>query len=103
MKQQFSKDSFYAASEDVVARKIENEIILIPIDMDIHDKENQLYTLNSAAQVIWKRLNKGKSLRDIIADLTVEFSAPAKVIEKDVIALVKELLKRKLLVMVLNK
>jgi|PlaIllAssembly_1097288.scaffolds.fasta_scaffold772643_1 UDP-N-acetyl-D-mannosaminuronate dehydrogenase len=103
MKQQFSKDSFYAASEDVVARKIENEIILIPVDMDIRDKENQLYTLNSAAQVIWKRLNKGKSLRDIIADLTVEFSAPAKVIEKDVIALVKELLKRKLLVMVLNK
>ena len=100
MKQQFSKDSFYAASEDVVARKIENEIILIPIDMDIHDKENQLYTLNSAAQVIWKRLNKGKSLRDIIADLTVEFSAPAKVIEKDVIALVMELLKRKLLVKV---
>lgn len=103
MKQKFSKDSFYAASEDVVARKIENEIILIPVDMDIRDKENQLFTLNSAAQVIWKRLNKGKSLRDIIADLTVEFSAPAKVIEKDVIALVKELLKRKLLVMVLNK
>jgi len=103
MKQQFSKDSFYAASEDVVARKIENEIILIPIDMDFRDKENQLYTLNSAAQVIWKRLNKGKSLRDITADLTAEFSAPAKVIEKDVIALVKELLKRKLLVMVLNK
>lgn len=103
MKQKFSKDSFYAASEDVVARKIENEIILIPIDMDIRDKENQLYTLNSAAQVIWKRLNGRKSLRDIIADLTVEFSAPAKVIEKDVIALVKELLKRKLLVMVLNK
>ena len=103
MKQQFSKDSFYAASEDVVARKIENEIILIPIDMDFRDKENQLYTLNSAAQVIWKRLNKGKSLRDITADLAAEFSAPAKVIEKDVIALVKELLKRKLLVMVLNK
>ena len=102
MKEQFTRDAVYAVSEDVVARKIENEIALIPIDMDIRDKENKLFTLNPAAQVIWKRLNGKKSLRDIIADLTAEFNAPAGVIEKDVIALVKELLKRKLLVTVLK-
>ena len=100
MKEQFTRDAVYAVSEDVVARKIENEIALIPIDMDIRDKENKLFTLNPAAQVIWKRLNGKKSLRDIIADLTAEFNAPAGVIEKDVIALVEELLKRKLLVKV---
>ena len=98
MKEQFTRDAVYAVSEDVVARKIENEIALIPIDMDIRDKENKLFTLNPAAQVIWKRLNGKKSLRDIIADLTAEFNAPAGVIEKDVIALVEKLLKRKVLV-----
>ena len=57
MKKQITKDAVYAASDGVVARKIENEIILIPIDMDIRDKENELFTLNPTAQVIWKRLN----------------------------------------------
>ena len=98
MKKQITKDAVYAVSDGVVARKIENEIILIPIDIDIRDKESELFALNPAAQVIWKRLKGKKSLKDIIADLTAEFNSPAGVIEKDVIALVKELLKRKLLV-----
>lgn len=100
MKKQITKDAVYAVSDGVVARKIENEIILIPIDIDIRDKESELFALNPAAQVIWKRLNGKKSLKDIIADLVAEFDSPAGVIEKDVIALVKELLKRKLLVKV---
>ena len=100
MKKQITKDAVYAVPNDVVARKIKNEIILIPIDIDIRKKENELFALNPAAQVIWKRLKGKKSLKDIIADLTVEYNSPAGVIEKDVIALVKELLKRKLLVKV---
>jgi hypothetical protein len=100
MKKHITKDAVYAVSDGVVARKIENEIILIPIDIDIRVKENDLFTLNPAAQVIWKRLKGKKSLKDIIADLTVEYNSPVGVIEKDVIALVKELLKRKLLVKV---
>jgi len=100
MKKHFTKDAVYAVSDGVVARKIENEIILIPINIDIREKENDLFTLNPAAQVIWRRLKGKKSLKDIIADLSAEFNSPARVIEKDVIALVKELLKRKLLVKV---
>jgi hypothetical protein len=100
MKKHITKDAVYAVSDGVVARKIENEIILIPIDIDICTKENDLFTLNPAAQVIWKRLNGKKSLKNIIAELTAEFNSPAGVIENDVIALVKELLKKKLLVIV---
>ena len=100
MKKHITGDAVFAVSDDVVARKVENEIILIPIWIDIRGKENDLFTLNPAAQVIWKRLNGKKSLNDIISDLMVEYNSPAGVIEKDVIALVKELLKRKLLVKV---
>lgn len=100
MKTQITPDAVYAVSDDVVARKIEKEIILIPIKADTHDRENEIYTLNFSAQVIWKRLNGKKSLKKIIADLTTEFNSPAEVIEKDTIALVKELLKRKLLIVV---
>jgi hypothetical protein len=97
MKTKNTPDAVYAVSDGVVAREIENEIILIPIEIDIRDKKNDLFFLNPTAQAIWKRLNGGKSLKDIIADLTAEYNSPAGVIEKDVIALVKELLKRKLL------
>jgi len=41
-----NRDSVYAVSDDVVAREIEGEIIIVPLVAGIGDLEDELFTLN---------------------------------------------------------
>jgi hypothetical protein len=92
-----SLDGLYRPSEDIVARTIEGEIIIVPLVSGIGDLEDELYTMNETGRAIWERLDGKKRLKDVLAELSAEFEAPAGEIEKDVIGLVEELLRRKIL------
>lgn len=101
MKTQIKLDAIYAASSDVVVRKVAREIIIIPFASGLDDAENEPYFLNTTGQVIWQRLDGRRSLKDIIVkDLASEFNAPVKVIKKDVIVFMETLLMRKMIVQV---
>jgi len=56
------------------------------------------FTLNETGRAIWERLDGKKSLKDVVADLSQEFDAKKGEIEMDVIGLVEELVKRKMVV-----
>ncbi len=88
----------YAVSANVVVRKVEDEVILIPLVTCEDDTDNDPLILNMTGQTILQKLDGKKRLKDIVANLAAEFNCSAGVIEKDVIAFVKKLLKRKLLV-----
>jgi hypothetical protein len=94
-------DAVYSHSEDVVAREIEGEFIIVPLAAGIGDMEDELYSLNGTGVAIWKRLNGKLSLKKISADLAGEYAAPLVEIEKDVLGLVSELLSRKMLIEVI--
>lgn len=98
MKQNVNIDSAYAPSDDVVAREIEGEIIIVPLTAGIGDIEDELFTLNETGKAIWDRLDGKKSLADVITLLSAEYEASEGEIEKDVTGLVKELLNRRILV-----
>lgn len=91
-------DSTYVPSEDVVARNIEGELIIVPLTNRICDMENNIYTLNETGRAIWEKLESKKSLREIIETIKVEFEAPPEEIEGDVLGLVEEFLKRRMVV-----
>lgn len=93
-------DVVYAPSEDVVARSIEGELIIVPLAAGIGDMEDEIYALNSTGQAIWGRLDGQRRLRDVVADLALKFKAEPGVIEADVCGLVAELVKRRMLVQV---
>jgi Coenzyme PQQ synthesis protein D (PqqD) len=95
-----SLDGVYRQSEDIVARNIEGELIIVPLVSGIGDLEDELYTMNETGKAIWDRLDGKKKLREILAELSTEFEAPAGEIEKDLIGLVEELVRRKILVLV---
>jgi len=95
-----SLESVYRPSEDIVSRSIEGELIIVPLVAGIGDLEDELYTLNETGKAIWDRLDGKKKLKDVLAELSAEFEAPVGEIEKDLTGLVKELLRRKLLVAV---
>ena len=98
MKPKISLDAVYAPSDEVVARDIEGEIIIVPLTAGIGNMEDELFTLNETGKEIWKLLNGKTPVKDVVKKLAAEFKAPAGEIEKDVIGFVTELSKRKILV-----
>jgi hypothetical protein len=100
MKIKIKSDAVYAASDSVVVRLVENQIVLFSVDPGRNDVENEPYFLNTTGQIIWRKLDGRKKLQDVVKALSAEFRTPAKVIEKDVAAFVKKLVERKFLVMV---
>ena len=91
-------DKLYVPSEEIVAREIEGELIIVPLVSGIGGVEDDLLSLNETGKAIWNRLDGKNDLKKVIETLSEEFEAPAGEIEKDVLGLVEELLKRRMLV-----
>jgi hypothetical protein len=85
-------------SADVVARDIEGELIIVPLVAGIGDMEDELYTLNETGRAVWDRLDGRRPLGQIVEELAGEYDASEEVLRVDVLGLVDELLKRKILV-----
>jgi hypothetical protein len=98
METRVSLDSLYIPSENVVARDIEGELIIVPLTSGIGDSEDEIFTLNETGRAIWQSLDGKKSLQDVAEVLKMEFEAQPGEIEVDVVGLVKELAKRKMVV-----
>lgn len=95
-----SRDTVYAVSDDVVAREIEGEIIIVPLVAGIGDLEDELFTLNETGKAIWDKIDGRRSLNEVIAELSAEYQAQPGDIETDVLGLVGELVHRRMLVAV---
>jgi hypothetical protein len=91
-------ESVYAPSDDVVAREIEGELIIVPLVAGIGDLEDELFTLNETGRAIWDRLDGEMNLSEVVADLVAAYDAQPSEIERDVVGLVKELVRRRMLV-----
>jgi len=89
-------ESVCVPSDDVVSREIEGELIIVPIASGIGDMEDELYTLNDTGRAIWQRLDGKRTLRDVAADLAADYAAPVDRITRDVLGLVTELARRKI-------
>ncbi len=87
-------------SKDIVARKIEGEIVIVPLVSGIGNLEDELYTLNETGRAIWEHLDGKKTLKEIASELASEFDGPLEEIERDVAGLAEELMKRKMLVQI---
>ena len=91
-------NQIFAPSEDVVAREIEGELIIVPLVAGMGDLEDELFTLNETGKVIWSLLDGNHSLDEVSSSLSESFDAPVAEIEADVLGLVTELVKRGMLV-----
>ncbi len=91
-------DAVYTPSDDIVAREIEGELIIIPLVAGIGDIEDELYTLNETGKDIWDQLDGKTTLQEVVETLLQDYDAQLPEVEQDVIGLVKELVKRRMLV-----
>jgi len=88
----------YKPSEDVVARDIQGELIIIPITSGIGDLEDEIFTLNETGRAIWEKLDGKKTLKEVAKELSLDFQGRPDDIEKDILGITQELLKRRMLV-----
>ena len=91
-------DQVYVPSEDIVAREIEGELIIVPLVAGIGDMEDELFALNDTGKDIWRKLDGKTTLAGVAKALAVEYAAQPQEIERDVVGLVGELVHRKMLV-----
>lgn len=93
-----SLDKVYALSEEIVTREVHGEFVIIPITSGVGDLEDDIFTLDESGRSIWDKLDGKKSLAEIAKELNVEFDAQAGKIEQDVVGLIGELVKRRIVV-----
>jgi len=91
-------EEVYAPSEEIVAREIEEEIIIIPIGSGVGDLEDELFSLNELGKEIWQRLDGAKSLRQIAEELFTQYEVEPTQLEQDIKGFIGELLTRKIVV-----
>ena len=98
MMENIHNDTVFTISEDVVAREIEGELIIVPLVAGIGDLEDELFTLNETGKAIWKQIDGKNSCETIITSLMEIYTAERDEIEQDVLGLVAELAKRRMVI-----
>jgi hypothetical protein len=93
-------NSIYKLSEDLVARDVQGEFVIIPITSGIGDLDDEIFSLNNFGRSVWDKLDGKSSLKDIAGVLAMEFEGALTEIEEDLCGFLEELLKRKMLVKV---
>ena len=86
-----------APSEDVVAREIEGDIVIVPLVAGIGDADDELFTLNDTGKAIWKQLDGERTLGDVAKVLAQEFETPLAELQADVLGFAGEMTTRRIL------
>jgi hypothetical protein len=89
-------DATYAPSDDIVARDIDGELLIVPLTADVGDEHEALFTLNETGRAVWDRLDGRRSLADVARELSADYDASIEAIQADVLGLVGELLARRI-------
>ncbi|MCK4859068.1 MAG: PqqD family protein [Candidatus Omnitrophica bacterium] len=89
--------------DDVVAREIHGEFIIVPVTAGIGDSNDDLYSTNETGRAIWDRLDGKRSLKDNADELSLEFEVNKRgegkeEIQGDVLGFTGELLKRRMVI-----
>lgn len=91
------KNSKYRITGNVVARKIEDEIIIVPLTAGIGDAEDDLFSLNDTGKALWDYLDGSNSVKEIIDILVENYEGGPDEIGNDVIGFLEELISRNII------
>ena len=91
-------ESICVPSDDIVAREIEGDIVIVPLVAGIGDMDDELFTLNETATAIWNAADGVTPLREIVEQQVCrEFETSPEAAYQDALSLVEELAKHGIL------
>ncbi|HKN24067.1 MAG TPA: PqqD family protein [Candidatus Acidoferrum sp.] len=85
----------FIRNREVVSRKIEGELIIVPIRSGVGDL-NSLYTLNAVGSVLWDFMAEGHTVGEMVQRVCDEFEVTRKQAEQDIETFLGSLLEEKL-------
>jgi hypothetical protein len=77
-------NNLYTKKNDLVARDIAGETIIVPIRSNVGDLDS-IYTLNEIGSIIWQLIDGKKSVSEIAKAVCNAFEVTPQVAEKDTI------------------
>lgn len=72
-----------ARSQSVVARVVGGETLIVPIRGKVGDLAS-IYSLNGTASLIWKLLERPKSLSELVIAVSTEYEVDTELADRDV-------------------
>ena len=95
---QVDLQSVVAPSENVVARIIEGEVLIVPLAAASAIPRTNCTLLTRVARLFGEELDGQRSLKDVVRSLADKFDAPLSDFENDVLGFATELARRGILV-----
>lgn len=83
-------EKIFKKAEGIVARKVVDEAILVPISGNLADMQ-RIFALNPVAEFIWERLDGQTPLGDIFNEILQNFEVSHEQAEKDLVDFIDEL------------
>lgn len=85
----------FIRNQEVVSRKIEGELIIVPIRSGVGDL-NSLYTLNPVGSVLWDFMTEGHTIPEMVQRICDEFEVSSNRAQQDIEAFLDSLIEEKL-------
>jgi hypothetical protein len=89
-------EKIYRKKDEIVARKIADETILVPIRGKLADMQ-RIFSLNPVAEFIWAQLEQETPVDKILSLMINEFDVEEKKAEEDLFELINDLLSENLI------
>ena len=83
-------DAVYARNDQVVSRRIVDELILVPIRKSVADMET-LYTLNDVGARVYELIDGKRRISDIVDSIVAEFDVTSEEANADVTEFIAQL------------
>lgn len=89
-------EKVYRKKDEIVARKIADETILVPIRGNLADMQ-RIFSLNPVAEFIWTHIEKEIPVEEILNLVINEFDVQEEKAEEDLFELIDDLLTENLI------
>lgn len=100
MPNSIDETSICVPSENVIAREIGGELLIIPLVAGIVEADDALYTLSPTAKSIWKYLDGKNTLREVIDILSQTYDGSLEEIKEDVLGFATEMIDHSIITIV---
>ena len=88
----------YYKSDQVTAREIEDEFVIVSITASRNGLGDELYFLNETGRELWEHLNGEVNLSQLIESISSQYSGDSfEQIREDVFALIEDLLEHNII------
>ena len=87
----------YIRSENIVAREIVGEMLLVPISGELADLE-RVFALDPVGAFVWNKLDGCRNLDALVVEVLAHYDTDRQTAEDDIIELVNDLNNAKLVI-----